>query len=113
MGEPKQTIIQELVQGIEKAFVWLIYITVGVVAKLAFDSRSNQLTRRQIIVKSVLSIFAGYMSAVACEYFGYEKLGKLIVPVATLLGESIIVYLMTNWRKIADNILPAWFKTKK
>lgn len=112
MGEPKQTVVQEFMQFIEKGLTWLIYIAIGVMAKLAFDSRSSQLSRRQIIVKAVLSIFVGYMAAVVCEIYHYNRWAKLAVPVATLLGEGIVVYLMSNWKTMLSKIMPAWFITK-
>ena len=112
MGD-KNTIVNEFIQGFEKALIWLAYITVGVLAKLAFDSRNEHLTRRQIVIKVTLSIFAGYMASVACEATGYTKFAGLIVPVATLLGEGFIVYLMKHWQQLAAKVLPWWFGKKK
>lgn len=108
MGDPQTTTWQEIGQFLGKAVVWLGYITIGVLAKLALDSRVNKLTRKEIVIKSVLSIFAGYLAAVLCEYYGYKDLGKIIVPVSTLLGESLVVYFITNWRKFLSKILPSW-----
>ena len=78
MGDPQTTFWQEVGQFFGKAAVWVgyaIYISIGVLAKLALDSRSNKLTKKQIVIKSVLSIFAGYLAAVICEYYGYKDLG--------------------------------------
>jgi hypothetical protein len=82
-------------------------------AKLAFDSRKAQLTKKQIIVKSVLSIFTGYLAAVICEQYGYTQWAKVIVPVATLLGEGIVMYSMTNWKKWLNKLLPPIFQFNK
>lgn len=82
-------------------------------AKLAFDSRTSELSRKQMVIKSALSIFAGFLAAVLCEVLGYQNWQKVIVPVATLLGESLIAYLMSNWQAIVSKILPAWFQKGK
>lgn len=113
MGDSKITFWQEITQGLGKGLVWLGYISIGVIAKLAFDSRANQLTRRQIIVKSVLSMFAGYVAAVVCENTGKGHWIKVVAPVATLLGESIVLYIMTNWKKWVAKFLPGFIEEKK
>lgn len=113
MGDPKITLWEELGQGLQKIIIWMAYISIGVVTKIAVDSRANSLTWRQIFVKSVLSIFAGVMAAVFCENTGYVKWAKLIVPVSTLLGEAIVLYLMHNWKQIANKVLPAYFQNSK
>lgn len=105
-------IINEVLQGLEKALVWVAYIAVGVLAKLAFDSRNEHLTRRQIVIKVVLSIFAGYMASIACDAFNYQKFAGLVVPVVTLLGEGVIVHIMKYWRTYAVRFLPWFFKKK-
>jgi hypothetical protein len=113
MGDEKITIWQELTQGLGKATLWIGYISLGVMAKLAFDSRNNTLTKKQIIVKSVLSIFCGYLAAVICENMGYTNWAKVIVPVSTLLGEALVLYVMNNWRSFVNKLLPAWFQQIK
>ena len=64
MGDTKTTIWQEIMGGLGKVFIWASYILVGIVGKLAFESRANKLNRQQIIVKTSLSIFAGAMAAI-------------------------------------------------
>lgn len=114
MGDNHQpTTWQEIVQGLTKGLVWLGYISIGVMAKLAFDSRKAQLTKKQIVVKSILSIFTGYLAAVLCEQYGYIQWAKVIVPVSTLLGEGIVMYIMTNWKKWANKIIPPIFQFGK
>lgn len=107
MGDTNRPDIwQEIVQGLGKGLMWLMYILIGVAAKLAFDSRSNQLSKKEIVIKSVLSIFCGYIAAVICEVYHYNNLAKLVVPVATLLGEGLIAYFMTNWKRIFRKWMP-------
>lgn len=99
----------EIMQGLGKGLAWLFYIIMGVMAKLAFDSRVTVLTRQQIIVKTVLSVFVGYLAAAICEWRGYTELAKVVVPVFTLLGESLVSYFMTHWKKLIRRVLPGTF----
>ena len=71
------------------------------------------LTKRDILIKSVLSIFCGYLAAVLCEIYNLQDMGKLLVPVATLLGESITIYLIKNWTRVAKYYFPSFFPEKK
>lgn len=111
MGDPQNsTWWQEILQGLAKGLIWFFYISIGVIAKLAFDSRTTQLTKKQIIVKSVLSIFCGYVAAVVCENMNYKEWGKVIIPVATLLGEGIVMYIMNNWKEFVNKLIPPFFR---
>lgn len=108
----KTTLWQEAMQGAGKVLTWILLIAGAVIAKLAADSRVAKLTRRNVIIKTILSVFVGVLAAIACETFDIEDWGKLIVPVATLLGESLIIYTMANW-SIVLNWLPEWMRKKK
>ena len=109
MDDP-QRIWQEINLFITKALGWLVWIIMGVAAKIAVDSRTERLSRRKIIIKAVLSIFVGALAAVICENKGYEDWGKVIVPVCTLIGEGVVVYIMTNWKRLGEKFLPSIFK---
>lgn len=103
----------EWAQGLAKAALWLTYISIGVIAKLAFDSRNDQLTRKAIAIKSILSIFVGYISCVTCENLGYSNWIKFVCPVTTLLGESLLIWAMTNWYDVLSRYFPKIFPKKK
>ena len=113
MDDQQTRFWHEVGQFFGKAMIWLAYISIGVIAKLAFDSRNNNLSRRMIIIKSILSIFCGYIAAVICENYGYVSWGKIIVPVSTLLGEGIVVYFMSNWKSLANKFFTAFFPASK
>lgn len=107
MGNQNEpTFWNEMIQGMSKFLTWLAYISIGVSAKLAFDSRSAKLSKKDIVVKTVLSIFCGFIAAQICEQTGYTSYIGWISPVATLLGESIIVYVMTNWKALTFKFFP-------
>lgn len=97
----------EFGQFIGKALMWLAYATIGVIGKIAFDSNTSKLTKRKILIKSILSIVVGIISGLCCEALNEPRWEKFIIPVATLLGESIILYLMTDFKDILERFLPA------
>lgn len=105
MGEPQTK--YEVGQLIGKAMMWLAYAAIGVIGKLAFDSNNTKLTKRKIFIKSVLSIVVGIISGLACEAMNEPKWEKFVIPVATLLGESITLYFMTDFKDILERFLPS------
>lgn len=111
MGDIKQQ-AAEIWQGLGKAITTILLILLSVMAKLAADSRIQRLTRRDIIIKTVLSVFVGALASIICEVLK-TKWGRVVVPVCTLLGESMVVYVMTNWKPIAEKYFPWAFPKKK
>lgn len=101
----------EVKQFLMKIGVYACYIGIAVMAKIAADSRTVKLTKREIIIKVVLSVFIGVIAASICEASkDYKEYAKIIVPVATLLGESLVVWIMTNGKSIIIKILESIFK---
>lgn len=94
----KTTFWQEVWQFVGKGLIYLFYITLGVVTKLAFEAQTALLSNKQKIIKVVLSIFCGYLAAAICEWQHQQNFAKVIVPVATLLGDNIVNYLISNWK---------------
>lgn len=111
MGEPTNT-AGENGQLIGKFLAWLGYIALGIMAKLAIDSRTAKLGWRQIVIKVMLSLFAGALACFTCEAFHYMRMAPIVVPVATLLGEAIALYIITNWSYWVEKYFP-WLKRKK
>lgn len=93
-----------------KGLGWIISISIGVVAKLAFERGKKKLSWVEIMVIVALSVFSGYMAAVYCEYKGWHEAGRIVVPLATLLGQGFINYIMSNWRKWIDKLIPLLMK---
>lgn len=110
MGDTHTQFWQEIWQGVSKALVWLWYITIGVVVKIALDTRTEKLTLKKIFIKVVFSVFVGWLATIICIKFGYIKVAGIVVPVATLMGESLVLYFMANWKSIFNKLLPGWFK---
>jgi len=111
MGDPQTKF--EFGQFLGKALMWLAYAAIGVIGKIAFDSNNSKLSKKKIFVKSVLSIVVGIISGLACEALNEPRWEKFVIPVATLLGESIVLYFMTDFKDILERFLPASKKYKK
>ncbi len=52
-----------------------------------------------------ISIFFGYLCSVYCLNNGLEKQSSFLVPITTLFGEKIMIYLTTHYKTIIDRIL--------
>lgn len=115
MGDPKQTIWDEITQFLIKLGAWAVYIVPTIVAKLAWDRKNGQLSKAQILVKVIICLFIGYFAAVICENYGWTKEGRFAVPVATLWSDMLMNLIMSkqeNAGKIIDGWLPKWLKKK-
>lgn len=108
MGNPQATVWQEITQGIGKFLMWMAYILIGVVAKLAFDSKSHKLSRKELVIKFFLSTTVGVVTALSCNALGAVKTGIILVPVMTLIGESLIGYIVANWQALLSKVAPGW-----
>lgn len=101
MGDPK-TQSQEWGQLIGKILLAAAYIAIGMIAKLAIDSRQQKLTRWQILFKVAIMFFTGFVSFVACDASGHIKWAGVITPVATMLGETLALYILNNVQSWLD-----------
>lgn len=97
---------KEITEFIIRTGTWFFWIGIGVTAKLAFDSKARNLTRKEKVVKIIISAFVGYMVATYFDYKGWNEAIKIAVPIATLIGESAVEFLMEN----SKTILKALFK---
>lgn len=108
MGDPQ--VWQEIKQGLMKAAIYVCYGGIAVVAKLAIDSRGKPLSKREIAAKVALSIFGGVMCGTLCNKLGYKEWDLIATATGTYLGESLLLFVMTNWVKWADKLLPPFLK---
>lgn len=90
----------EIWQFIIKNSAVLIGLSIGMTAKIAIDSRSKKLTWRQITIKVVIGFFCGYTTGMYLMSRGMEDKISWVVPLSTMAGESIILYLTMNAYKI-------------
>lgn len=95
MGDPK-TQNQEFWPLVGKVLMAGAYIAIGMIAKLAIDSRQEKLSKWQIIFKVCIMFFAGFVSFVACDASGHIKWAGVVTPIATMLGETLAMYILNN-----------------
>lgn len=81
----------------------------GVSVKIMLDSRAKKLTWKQIAVKMAIAVFCGYVTYRFLQSNGLSKFESWAPSLATLVGESVIVWFMTNTPKL----LASWLKVKK
>jgi len=92
---------------------WVMGIIIGVLGKISYEIYMKRaLTVLQWIAVIGLSIFCGYQTAIYCQLNGHETESTWAVPMATLMGEKIFIYVMSNYRKIFTGIL-SFFMHKK
>lgn len=102
----------EVIQFITKNSALLVALSIGMVAKIAIESRSRKLTKRDVFIKIVISFFVGYSVGKYLQDHGMESKITWVVPLATLAGESIVLWVMVNSNKIFSFIAKKWFGMK-
>lgn len=109
----KDSLLYEIQEWIIKNGALLMSLGIGVAGKLALDAKNGKkLTFKQLTITVILSCFIGYWSAVLMERMGHEHLVKVVCPIATLLGESITMWLVANCGKYLT-IMADWFVRNK
>jgi hypothetical protein len=96
----------DLLDFFAKSYAFIAAIAVGVIAKI---STELLMKRRLNIFQWVgivgISVFFGYLTAVYCSNNDMENQGKWLVPLATLFGEKIMIYLTTHYKSILQKII--------
>jgi hypothetical protein len=99
MGDKNTSDLEEFFSKISA----LVPIMIGVMAKISHDI---MLKKRHSFWQWVgiigVSIFCGYMVSIFCMGHGYEKQAHILVPLCTLFGEKIMIYVTDNWSRIVD-----------
>jgi len=92
---------------------WVFGVLIGVMGKISYELYMKRtITVFQWIAVIGLSIFSGYLTSVYCDNAGLEKEASWAVPVATLMGEKVFIYVMANYKKIISGVL-GFFMPKK
>lgn len=93
-------ILAQFFQFIMKNSALLVALSIGMVAKIAIDSRARKLTKRDVVIKIILSAFVGYTVGTYLQDHNMASKVVWVVPLATLAGESFILWFMVNFNKI-------------
>lgn len=101
-------ILAQFFQFILKNSALLVALSIGMVAKIAIDSRARKLTKRDIFIKIILSSFVGYSVGRYLQDHNMASKVVWVVPLATLTGESLILWIMVNFNKILSYFAKMW-----
>jgi hypothetical protein len=92
---------------------WVFGVLIGVMGKISYELYMKRtITVIQWIAVVGLSIFSGYLTSVYCANNGLESESSWAVPVSTLMGEKIFIYVMANYKRILTGVL-SFFMPKK
>jgi hypothetical protein len=92
---------------------WLMGIIIGILGKISYEIYMKRaLSVIQWVAVIGLSVFCGYETAIYCQLNGHASESTWAVPMATLMGEKIFIYIMTNYKRILTGIL-SFFIPKK
>lgn len=99
-----------------KSATWLtsaISVLIGVIGKICYElAVKRKLTFMQWIGVAGMSVFVGYVTSVWCANYEMGKAGYVIIPVSTLLGERILIYITSNYKEIFTGIINVFVKKK-
>jgi len=85
-------------------------IFIGLVAKVCYELKQRRsLSLLAWIGIMGLSIVAGYFAGIICDYYHMENESRIIVPMATLLGEKIFEFIFSRqfWEICKDSLKAA------
>lgn len=96
----------DLLAFIYKFSSFIMSILAGVVTKISYEMlMKRKLSLAQWFGIVGVSIFFGYLCSVYCLNNGLEKQSSWFVPICTLFGEKIMIYLTTHYKTIIEKIL--------
>ncbi len=102
----KQELISIATQWGETAF----YIFIGGGVKLAYASRSKDISKKVVIITFVFAVFAGVIVNQIMLINGWVQWSGIATCIAALLGDSLVTYLLTNSNNIFRSFINAVFK---
>lgn len=98
----------EIWEFIIKNSALLVGLSIGMSAKIAIDSRARKLTKKEIFIKILIGFFSGYVTSAYLISHGMEDKVSWACPLATMSGESFLLFLTQNSWKIYRFIAKKW-----
>lgn len=78
---------------IKRFLAWFLPSTLGVAAKLAFQSAIQKLSWKRILTGLIMACFAGYIADAICTKYSIIDLRGVVVAIAALGSESLIAFI--------------------
>lgn len=88
----------------------LFYILIGGAVKLAYTSRDKEVNRKLILITFIFALFVGVIVNRAMVLHDMTKWSGIATALAALMGEGVVVYLLTNSNNIFRSLINAIFK---
>lgn len=108
-----QNLQEEIHAIITKCSTGIVGIFVGVIGKISYELAARRKMRfMQWIAIVGVSVFVGYVTWVWCDKSGLKDQMGYIIPVSTLLGEKILIYVTANSNRIFQSVLAIFTKKK-
>ena len=86
------------------------YIFIGGGVKLAYASRSKDISKKVVIITFIFAVFAGIIVNQIMLINGWVQYSGIATCIAALLGDSLVTYLLTNSNNIFRSFMNAVFK---
>lgn len=100
----------EMLSLFGKFSTYIFGITIGLLGKLSYEIYMKRtLNFLQWVAVVGMSVFTGYVTSVYCNANGFETQAQFIVPLSTLMGEKLFIYLIENHKQLLD-VLFSWIK---
>jgi hypothetical protein len=104
-------VIAEMLKMVQDSGAWIVSISVGIIGKISYEIYMKRtLSIIQWIAIVLMSIISGYLVSVYCRAHAMHDQAQLLVPIATLLGEKIFIFLIENYQRIASSVLNLFVK---
>lgn len=110
----KQDLLQQIAEFLGKWWAWAAWVVMGLVGKMGIDlSKNRKMNFWQWVGSTMVGCFVGYLACVFCQA-NYPKQGALIVPIATLISDRVMMFLLSmNWTPIIEIVLQKQIKNRK
>lgn len=92
---------------------YFIGMSIGLLGKISYEVyKKRALSILQWLAVVGMSIFSGYMMSLYCKAHQLNEASQYLVPIGTLLGEKIFIYLFTNYKSILTGVFNLIIKPK-
>jgi len=88
----------------------LFYIVIGSSVRVLHYSRGKSISARAVAITLSFSVFVGVIVNHILIIRGLEQWAGVAVSISALLGESLVVYLITNSNNIFRTFIKSVFK---
>jgi hypothetical protein len=105
--------IDEVITYSTQQRTYVIGMSIGLLGKISYEIfKKRTLNVVQWLAVVGMSVFSGYMVSVYCHTNGMDASAQFLVPISTLLGEKMFIYLFANYKSILTGVFNLIIKPK-